>query len=180
MNDSSPLATEDTAIERQHHNSHRAASSVRLQRPEDAAARRAQARRKRLRRIPSLGVRLTALAVFLAAILVGMVGLTLKAIRPYHEAGAQTRRLTATRRQIADLDRQNDALQRQIANLNTPDGVASVAHSMGYLRPGENPLVVEGVAVPSAADADSPAVAPPLAPLHASLLSRFWHHLQDL
>ena len=133
-----------------------------------------------MRRIPSLWVRLTALAVFLGVILVGMVGLTLKAVRPYREAGVEARRLADTRRQIADLDRRNAVLLRQVAYLNTSDGLAGEAHKMGYLRPGEIPLVIEDVAAPEG-DNKLPMVAPVAAPPRAaSPLRRFWHHLLDL
>ena len=174
--------TEDSAIERSHtdHFEH-------LKRYEAEAAaseRRAKARRRRVRRIPSLWVRLTALAVFLVAIMVGMVGLTIKAVRPYHEAGVASRQLATTRQQIAGLDRSNAGLQRAITYLNTPDGVASEAHHMGYLRPGERPLVIEGVPGP-VTEGDALGAAPSAAPdatssKPVSLFQRFWHHLLDL
>ena len=109
-----------------------------------------------------------------------MVGLTLKAIRPYREAGVEARRLAITRRQIADLDQRNAALRRQVAYLNTPDGVASEAHKMGYLRPGEIPLVIEGAARPGDHRRRPPSAPAEAAPRSSSLLSRFWHHLLDL
>ena len=155
----------------------------RLNRFEAAAAaseRRAKQRRRRMRRVPTLWVRMTALAVFLVVILIGMVGLTLKAVRPYREAGVQSRRLAATRRRIANLDGRNAALRRQIAYLNTAEGVASEAHKMGYLRPGEIPLVIEGVPAPESAG-DTPPSAPAAdAPAPASPFRRFWRHLRDL
>ena len=110
-----------------------------------------------------------------------MIGLTLKAVRPYREAGVEARRLADTRRQVADLDRRNAVLLRQVAYLNTSDGLATEAHKMGYLRPGEIPLVIEGVAAPAGDDAPptpAPAIAAP--PRAASPLRRFWHHLLDL
>ena len=172
---------EDTAIERPHRD--RLDQFERLKRYEAEAAaseRRAKARRRRMRRIPSLWVRLTALAVFLVAILIGMVGLTLKAVRPYREAGVEARRLAATRRQIADLDQRNAALRRQVAYLNTPDGVAGEAHKMGLLRPNEIPLVIEGTPGLGAAGGEIFRAPAEAAPRPASLFRRFWRHLLDL
>lgn len=88
-------------------------------------------------------------------------GLVTKAIRPYREAGAQKSQMTVTRRQIADIDQQNAALRQHIAYLQTDDGVATEARKMGFVKPGEIPIVVEGQTPSSTVPAPA-ALAPPL------------------
>ncbi len=139
-------------------------------------------RARRLRRIPGLWVRLAAMALFVAALIVGMVGLTLKAVRPYREASAEAARLQTTRRQAAALEVRNEALRRHVAYLKTPDGVAEEAHRLGYMRPGEKPLVVLGLSLPDVPDDGAPAGPAPAgaSPADTSLLGRFQSHLRDL
>jgi len=73
-------------------------------------------------------------------------GLITKAIRPYREARAQTGQMNVTRGQIAALDRQNATLRRRIAYVATDEGKITEARKMGYVKPGEIPIVVEGSA----------------------------------
>jgi hypothetical protein len=115
--------------------------------------------------------------LFVVALIVGMVGLTLKAVRPYREAGAESTRLMATRRQIAALQAHNDTLRRQIAYLKTPEGITEEAHRLGYMRPGERPLVLLDLMLP---DAEDPPVPQGASPGASSLLARFQRHLRDL
>ena len=120
------------------------------------------------------------LLVGIGVLVFASIALIAKAARPYREGGAQGGQLSLARRQIADLDAQNAVLHRRIAYLKTADGVASEARKMGYLRPGEVPLVVVG-GVPDAAP--SPALAAPeAAPAPArsqgrNAAQRFWRHL---
>jgi cell division protein FtsB len=137
---------------------------------------------RRLRRIPSLWARLGALSLFVAALLVGMVGLTLKAIRPYHEAGVEAARLQSTRQQAAGMEARNETLQHYIAYLKTPDGIAEEAHRLGYMRPGEKPLVILGLSTPDISDdsAAEDASRVPSSSRNTSLFDRFQSHLRDL
>ncbi len=132
---------------------------------------------RRPRRIPTLWVRLAVLSLFVVALIVGMVGLALKADRPYREAGAQSARLALTRRQAAALQAQDDALRQHIAYLKTPEGIAEEAHRLGYMRPGERPLVILGLAAPDAASGPAPFGA---SSGDSPLLTRFQRHLRDL
>ena len=113
-----------------------------------------------------------AVSVFLAACLV------LKAVKPYQEVGRQRAQLAETLRQSEVLSAQNTQLERRIAYLRTSDGVASEARRMGYLRPGEYPIVVEGLPGHSERSETQPETAAfaPSAPV-PSPLRRFWRHL---
>ena len=99
------------------------------------------------------------------------VGLVAKAVRPYREARGQVRQLTDTERQISAVDQENAALRRRIAYLKTPDGVASEARRLGYLRPGERPIVLEATVAPT------PAPAPPRPKTFGDRARRFWRSL---
>ncbi len=141
-------------------------------------ARRRTIRPKRPRRIlgmwarAALSVAVIAVSVFVA------VGIVLKAVKPYREASRQRVQLADTQRQSQAIAAQNAVLERRIAYLKTPDGVAAEARRMGYLRPGEYPIVVEGLAGHSEMNQTPPethAFAPPVPAL--SPMRRFWQHL---
>ena len=143
----------------------------------DELADRRRKRAKRPRRIlglwarAALSVGLIAVTVFLAVCLVA------KAVKPYREASGQRVQLAETRRQSEMLAVQNIQLERRIAYLRTPDGVASEARRMGYLRPGEYPIVVEGLKGRSdLGESQFETNAAPSAP-QPSPLRRFWQHL---
>lgn len=143
----------------------------------DEFAPRRRKRAKRPRRIlglwarAALSVGLIAVTVFLAVCLVA------KAVKPYREASGQRVQLAETRRQSELAAAQNVQLERRIAYLRTPDGVASEARRMGYLRPGEYPIVVEGLKGRSdLGESRFETSAAPAAPL-PSPLRRFWRHL---
>lgn len=143
----------------------------------DEFADRRRKRTKRPRRIlglwarAALSVGLIAVTVFLAVCLVA------KAVKPYREASGQRVQLAETRRQSGLLAAQNVQLERRIAYLRTADGVASEARRMGYLRPGEYPIVVEGMKGRSGlGEIPSETSAAPSAP-QPSPLRRFWRHL---
>ena len=140
--------------------------------------RRLTPRLKRPRRIlgmwarASLSVAIIAVSVFFAVCLVA------KAVKPYREASRQKAQLAQTLHQSDLLAAQNSQLERRVAYLRTPDGVASEARRMGYLRPGEYPIVVEGLAGHSelgVSQSETLSFAPS-AP-EVSPLRRFWRHL---
>ncbi len=148
---------------------------------DEKASRSAQRRRtrsKRPRRIlgmwarAALSVGVIAVSVFLAVCLV------LKAVKPYQEASRQRVQLAEILRQSAAIAAENTQLERRIMYLKTPDGVASEARRMGYLKPGEYPIVVEGLAGHSELSETQPEIsafapsAPALSPMR-----RFWRHL---
>ncbi len=143
----------------------------------DELAPRHRKRAKRPRRIlglwarAALSVGLIAVTVFLAVCLVA------KAVKPYREASGQRVQLAETHRQSELLAAQNVQLERRIAYLRTADGVASEARRMGYLRPGEYPIVVEGLkGRPDPGDSSLETSAAPSVP-QSSPLRRFWRHL---
>ena len=115
---------------------------------DDAISRRRHPalRPKRPRRIPGMWARAGLSVAIIAVSLFFAVCLVAKAIKPYREASRQKAQLAQTLHQSDLLAGQNTQLERRVAYLRTPDGVASEARRMGYLRPGEYPLVVEGLA----------------------------------
>ena len=139
-------------------------------------ARRRTPRPKRPRRILGMWARLILSLAVIAVSVFLAVCLVLKAVKPYREASRQRVQLAATVRQSGDIAAENARLERQIAYLKTPDGVASEARRMGYLRPGEYPIVVEGVTAHSDWG-QAPPEAPTFAPPEPSPLRRFWRHL---
>jgi cell division protein FtsB len=140
------------------------------------AARR-RARTKRPRRILGLWAR-AALSVGLIAVTLFLaVCLAAKAVKPYREASRQRVQLAATRQENEMVEAQNVQLEQRIAYLRTPGGIASEARRMGYLCPGEYPIVVEGLKdrLDPGKSPSGPAPAPS-AP-QPSPLRRFWRHL---
>ena len=109
-----------------------------------------------------------------------------KAVRPYREARGQSAQLARTQAENSAVAAQNALITRHIAYLKTNDGVASEARKMGYLRPGEIPIVVEGLTTPGSQPMPAAAPASALFPsAHAtparatqgSAAERFWRHL---
>ena len=148
---------------------------------EDELAARRQARRKksgwkRPRRILSLWAKLGMAGALIVVSVFLAINLIAKIARPYREAGLQEGQLSATRQQNDALVSENAALARRISYLKTPQGIASEARKMGYLRPGEIPMVVEGHAGQTAGSADYSA--PKQLPSRSgSPAFRFWQHL---
>jgi hypothetical protein len=149
-------------------------------RPMTTAGRPPQ-KRKRLRRIPGLWARLALLSLMVIALIVGMVGLTLKAIRPYRQGSVEAASLAATRFHIRKLNGANAALERRIAYLKTPAGIAAEAHPLGFVYPGEHILVMSGYPVQNADEYSMQGAIAPLAPAAAqpSLMARFWSQLRE-
>lgn len=150
---------------------------------EFAAAREARRRGRRWKRpsrILGIWARLALLAALIVTLVFMAVGLVSKAARPYREAGIQSSQLADARQESDALVQENTVLACHIAYLKTPEGIASEARKMGYLRPGEIPIVVEGgVGQTALSDAaPEPATAPAVS--HSSsggAARRFWRHL---
>ena len=143
--------------------------------PRRAARRRPHA--KRPRRILGLWARMTLLVGLIAVTAFLAVCLVAKAVKPYREASGQRVQLAETRRQSEELAVQNVRLERRIAYLKTSDGVASEARRMGFLRPGEYPIVVEGLNGRSDLGESQPEAGAVSAAPQPSPLRRFWQHL---
>ena len=145
---------------------------------EDLEKRRRSRRRKSGWKRPRLILGLWArLALLLAVIVVSIffaVSLVAKALRPYREAGVQSRQLTATRQESDAIAAENAELVRRIQYLKTPDGIASEARSYGYLRPGERPIMVKDM--PTAAASQDAPVSESARPSR-NIARRFWNHL---
>ncbi len=154
------------------------------------APRRAKPSRKSQWKKPPriLGVwaRMALLLCFLGVLVFLAVALVSKAVRPYREARGQSAQLAQTQAENSAVAAQNALITRHIAYLKTNDGVASEARKMGYLRPGEIPIVVEGLTTPGSQpmpDAAPSSVLFPSTPAapdhaaHSSAAQRFWRHL---
>lgn len=136
-------------------------------------------------RILGVWARVALLLCFLGVLVFLAVALVAKAVRPYREAQGQSVQLARTQAESSALAAQNALLTRHIAYLKTSDGVASEARKMGYLRPGEIPIVVEGLTTPdarlapdAAPNASPASVTPSSAPAPSgSAARRFWRHL---
>ena len=138
-------------------------------------SRRGKTGWKRPRRILGLWARLALLTGVIVVSIFFAISLVAKALRPYHEVGIQSDQLAATRLQSAALVAQNADLTRRIRYLQTTDGIASEARSYGYLRPGERPIMVKGLTMPTAPAVLS--VAAPPAARGSGAAGRVWHHL---
>lgn len=139
-------------------------------------SRRGKSGWKRPRRILGLWARLTLLLGVIVVLVFFAFSLVAKAARPYREAGIQSDQLAATRRESAALVAQNTDLARHIRYLQTTEGIASEARSYGYLRPGERPIMVKGLAAPAALAAPTAPV-PPAMQSGSGAARRFWSHL---
>ena len=141
------------------------------------ARRKRPSRWRQPRRILGMWARIFLLTAFIGFMVVAVFGLVAKVIRPYREAGSQRLKLTQTRQEIASLDAENVQITRRIVYLKTPDGVSSEARRMGYLHPGEIPIVVEGEGAPL----DGPDAANQDVPHRAGsgeVMRRLWRHLR--
>ncbi len=144
-----------------------------------------KSRWKKPPRILGVWARVALLFCFLAVMVLLAVALVAKAVRPYREAQGQSVQLARTQSESSALAAQNALLTRHIAYLKTSDGVASEARKMGYLRPGEIPIVVEGLTTPDARlapdpvpSAAAPSIKTQIAPAaNSSAARRFWRHL---
>jgi hypothetical protein len=117
--------------------------------------------------------------VFIGMLTAAAVALVAKAIRPYQEASVQSTQLAASNGQIQNLDAENASLRRRIAYLQTSEGEMSEARKMGYLRPGEIPIVVEGAATPWS-DAPAPPSPSPAQNNFRDRAQQFWRSLTGL
>jgi hypothetical protein len=103
------------------------------------------------------------------------VAIVAKAIRPYAEASDLKSQLAVLNRQIAQTDDENAAYKRRLAYLQTPQGEMTEARSLGYLVPGEVPVVVDGT--PGALSEGPLPTEHPAPPTLMSRLRSFWHSL---
>ena len=128
---------------------------------------------KRPRRILGLWARLSLLLAVIVVSVFFAISLVAKAIRPYREASVQSSQLKDTLRQNTQITLENADLQRRIQYLKTPNGIASEARTYGYLRPGERPIMVQGMDEPE--PSNTPAAS--TTSVHGNAARRFWHHL---
>ena len=146
--------------------------------PDELTARRRTLRPKRPRRILGMWARVGLSVAIIAVSLFFAVCLVAKAVKPYREVSRQRVQLAETLHQSDVLAAQNMQLEHRIAYLKTSGGIASEARRMGYLRPGEYPIVVEGLPGHSELG-ESQSETTPFAPSppEVSPMTRFWRHL---
>lgn len=101
-------------------------------------------RRRRRSRILGMWARIAMLSAAIGVLLLIAVALVAKAVHPFTEANTMQNQLSATNDQIAEIDAQNAAYQRQLNYLKTPAGQEAEARQLGYLRPGEIAVVLAG------------------------------------
>lgn len=154
-------------MEREHHSS---ASRARPDRRKKSG--------RRPRRILGMWARVTLLVAAVGVLGFIMFGLITKALRPYLEARVQKGQMSTTQGQIARLDRENADLRRRIAYLKTPDGMTTEARKMGYVKPGEIPIIVEGqTPAPGISPAPPPPAAAPPPAREGSRARRLWRRI---
>lgn len=128
-------------------------------------------RRRRPGRILGMWARIGLLSGTLLVLLLIAVAIVAKAIRPYAEASQLQGQLAGLNRQVAATKEQNADYQRRLAYLRTPQGEMTEARSLGYLVPGEVPVVVDGT--PGALSETPLATPPPSKPSFMSSLRIF-------
>ena len=117
--------------------------------PESTSARRRtvakRIRRRHSARILSMWARIGVLLLFMFVGMAASIGLIIKVVHPYREVAENQQTLASIDQQISQLDDQNDELRQRIAYLKTRPGVITEARKLGYTKPGEIPIVVEGM-----------------------------------
>jgi len=116
--------------------------------PESTTERRRVVKRIRKRhstRILSMWARIGVLLLFMCVGIAASIGLIIKVVHPYREVAVNQQALASIDQQISQLDEQNDDLRQRIAYLKTRPGVITEARKLGYTKPGEIPIVVEGM-----------------------------------
>jgi cell division protein FtsB len=101
---------------------------------------RARARRRPLFKRTIWPILRVAILVALAAMLGRVVAA--KVVRPFNLCGAEDREMRQVAAQLQSLRKENAALERQLHNLKTGQGVSAIARKLGYVKPGEVSLVI--------------------------------------
>lgn len=92
--------------------------------------------------------RLALLGVVLV-LAVGLCGaLAIKIGQPYAMGASQWRQISQLRGQLGDARSENEQLAIRCASLDKPEGIEVAARGMGYLRKGEERLVLENDPAP--------------------------------
>jgi cell division protein FtsB len=117
-----------------------------------------------------IGVLVLVMIVGLAA----SIGLIVKVVHPYREVAVNQQALASINEQISQLDAQNDDLRQRIAYLKTTPGKITEARKLGYTKPGEIPIVVEGMPTTWS---DSPPVQTSGSPGWRDKARSLWHSL---
>jgi cell division protein FtsB len=95
--------------------------------------------------IPSLvfrGVFIGSALLFTSAMCWGFVKII---AHPYILGAQQAKILAQKRSELKQLEAQDEQLSQQSAYLQRPDGIEAAARTQGYLKPGEQSLVIEPV-----------------------------------
>lgn len=109
---------------------------------DDAAPPRKRRSRRTPRRILGMWARLGLLALSCAILIGAAVAIVAKVIRPYQQGREMRAQVASLNMQIASKQMENAEYERKLAYLKTPEGVATEARKLGYVRPGEIPVVV--------------------------------------
>ena len=101
---------------------------------------------KRKRRKPFIPTPFHLVIMVPAAVLVTVlicIGFVKSMCAPYLIGAQQAAIIAAKTDELKTLDAQNDQLERQSIYLSRQDGMESAARNLGYLKPGEQSLVIE-------------------------------------
>jgi len=110
----------------------------------------------------------------IAVLLIVALAVTLAGIFPFRQILAQDRQVENSRNKLAELQQENETLERQIENLTTDVGVEELAREqLGMVEPGEI-----GVTIESPPGSELPAPVDPAASFDDSgLAQKLWDFL---
>ncbi len=109
---------------------------------EERAPVRTRRARRTHRRILGPWARLGLLGLACIVLLAAAFAVVAKVIRPYQQGRELHEQVAVLRMQLAAKQADNLDYERKLAYLKTPEGVATEARKLGYVRPGEIPVVV--------------------------------------
>jgi cell division protein FtsB len=109
---------------------------------EERAPVRTRRARRSHRRILGPWARLGLLGLACCVLLAAAFAIVAKVIRPYQQGRELREQVDVLRTQLAAKQAENVEYESKLAYLKTPEGVATEARKLGYVRPGEIPVVV--------------------------------------
>ena len=100
-------------------------------------------RSRRRKPIPGMVPRILVMCVVIGLLGVAAYATVTKIAQPYALQGDEQTHIRSLSRQLSATESQNKDLERQVVYLNRPDGVEMTARSFGYVKHGEEGVVVE-------------------------------------
>jgi cell division protein FtsB len=128
---------------------------------------RPRLRKKRRKAVMGLGQRYLLIGAAGIAAIALCVCILAKIAQPYSMLHQQQVQIAQLQDRLAGDNADNQDLERRIAYIHQPDGIATAARSLGYVKPGEESLAVT-VQAPPSDQSNAPAG-------FAEILTRAWH-----